>query len=241
MKYALKNITIINLLLLAGIGYMFTQTLPPFLNVSVPYTLPSQKQREGIGGVEHYGFSPPSPAEYALIGEENLFHPERRIPPEKKVEPELPKPDFILYGTMIADDVAVAYLEDLKAPRTTPGRGKRQIAVKRGDSMSGFTLRELEADKIVMVRGEERIVVHMMNKQKPKQRDSSTTASQQAQAPAKQHQPPQQAPPTPPPPPKASPPKEVQPPKQDTVVRPPPPPRSSFEATVMEYFDELKR
>lgn len=220
---------------------MVTQTLLPLQNASITDTLPARKQREGTVDVEHHSFSPPSPADYVLIGEENPFHPERRIPPEKKAEPELPKPDFILYGTLIMDDIAVAYLEDLKAPRTTPGRGKRQIAIKRGDSMSGFTLREIQADSIVMVRGEERILVHMMNQQKPKQRDSTTTASQQARAPAKQSQQPQHTAPTPPPPPKAAQPREVQPSKQDTVVRPPPPPRSSFEATVMDYFDERRR
>lgn len=228
LKYLLKNITIINLLLFAGIGVIFTYAVLPLLNLRLTYTPPQQKQTHGSAGIKHQDFLPPSPADYTLIGEENLFHPERTIPPEKKVEPELPKPDFILYGTMISDDIAVAYLEDLKVPRTTPGRGKRQLAVKKGDTMSGFTLWEIQADRVVMVRGEENLMVHMMNKQKPKQRDAPTTASRQTP-----EQQPQQAQVTAAPP-KTATAKDV-PPRQDTVVRPPP--RSAFEATVRDFFD----
>jgi hypothetical protein len=80
---------------------------------------------------------------------------------------------------MLSDDLSLAYLEDLKAPRNTPGRGKRQVALKKGDSLSGFVLKEIETDKITMVRGEEKLIVAMNDPQKAKAREvaAATTAA----------------------------------------------------------------
>lgn len=80
----------------------------------------------------------------------------------------MPKPEFVLYGTLITNDISFAYLEDTKAPRNTPGRGKRQIAMKKGDTLSGFNLKEINVDSIVMARGEEKITIYVYNTQKPK-------------------------------------------------------------------------
>jgi len=118
-----------------------------------------------------------SPSDYMLISEENLFHPERRIPPEKKVEQPLPKPEFVLYGTLITNDTGFAYLEDAKAPRSTPGRGKRQITLEKGDTLSGFNLKEVKVDSIVMARGEEKITIYVYKKNNPKKRESMAPPS----------------------------------------------------------------
>jgi len=170
VKYFFKNVTIFNILLLTAIIYMANYSILPFLHTQIKYSLPSQKQPAKAAEANQAEFSSPSPADYLIISEENLFHPERIIPPEKKVEQELPKPDFVLYGTMVSDDISLAFLEDLKAPRNTPGRGKRQVALKKGDMFSGFTLKEIDADKIVMVRGEEKMIVSVVDPQKPKTR-----------------------------------------------------------------------
>ncbi len=100
-----------------------------------------------------------SPQEYRAIADQNLFHPDRIIPPEKKPESVLPKPEFVLYGTLITPDLKMAYLEDKKAPVTTPGRGTRQSALKMGESLSGFRVAEIQVDKVVLTRGEETIQV----------------------------------------------------------------------------------
>ena len=180
MKYYFKNITVLNVLLLIAIISMANYSLLPFFNTQIKYVLPSEKPPAETAEGKQAEFSPPSPSDYTIISEENLFHPERKIPPEKKAEVvvELPKPDFILYGTMVSDDLSIAFLEDLKAPRNTPGRGKRQVALKKGDSFSGFTLKEIEQEKIVMLRGEETIIVSVIDSQKPKTRAIVTPASQ---------------------------------------------------------------
>ena len=226
VKYFFKIVTLLNTLLLGAIIFMVTYTLLPFLNMNIQYTLPAQKKAVGGEEANQAEFSPPSPSDYTLISEENLFHPERRIPPEKKVEPELPKPDFVLYGTMVSDDLNVAYLEDLKAPRTTPGRGKRQTAVKKGDVFGGFTLIQVAADSIVMVRGEETLMVHVIDKRKTKMRESALTEDKKGQAkPAQSNK--QSV---------GSAAKEPLPsPKQPSAI---PPPKTPFESAVRDFFDK---
>ena len=114
-----------------------------------------------------------SPSDYTIIGEQNLFHPLRLIPVEKPPAPPLPVPEFVLYGTLFTGDMSVAYLEDKKAPQTTAGRGKRQTALRRGEAMSGFVLIEVDADKVVLARGEEKITVTL---QAPKVRETPAAA-----------------------------------------------------------------
>jgi len=115
----------------------------------------------------------PSPQEYRDIADQNLFHPERIIPPEKKPEAILPKPEFVLFGTLITPDLKVAYLEDKKAPVSTPGRGQRQTALKIGESLSGFRLKEIMTDKVVMTRGDETLQVLLQEPGSSKARGTS--------------------------------------------------------------------
>ena len=114
-----------------------------------------------------------SPQEYRAIADQNLFHPDRIIPPEKKPESVLPKPEFVLYGTLITPDLKMAYLEDKKAPVTTPGRGTRQSALKIGESLSGFRVTEIQADKVILTRGEETIQVLLQEPGSSKARETT--------------------------------------------------------------------
>jgi hypothetical protein len=119
-----------------------------------------------------------------MVGENNLFHPERIIPAEKKEEKQLPKPEVVLYGTTISDDLKIAYLEDLKAPKSTPGRGRRQLSLRKGDSLGGFILKEISTDKIVMVRGEEVLTVSIYDSHKKAKKlvPAAATAAKAPQA-----------------------------------------------------------
>lgn len=119
-----------------------------------------------------------SPADYMVVAEQNPFHPERKIPVEKKAEKPLTKPEFVLYGTLITDDISITYMEDLKAPVSTPGRGKRQSPLRIGQSLSGFTLKEIEPEKVVMVRGEERMTVYLNDPNTQKKRETVVAATQ---------------------------------------------------------------
>ncbi len=177
-RYIFKNITLLNTLLASIIILMSQYSVLPLLNMHTKYVLPSQKKAVKEEKGTPVQSNTPSPSDYNVIAEENLFHPERKIPPENKDEPPpLPKPDVLLYGTLITDNTSVAYVEDLKSLRNTPGRGRRQTALKKGDSLSGFTIKEISVDSIVMVRGDETMTVSVLDPQKRKARGVLTTPS----------------------------------------------------------------
>jgi len=181
IKPLVRNINLLNVVL-SSVALVFAlYTLFPLLDVRIKYALPVPGKTPGIAKGKTDELQTPSVTEYAVISEKNLFHPDRQIPVEKKVEQPLPKPDFVLFGTLITGGTSLAYLEDLKAPRNTAGRGKRQIALKKGDTLSGFTLKEIEADKIVMVRGDETITIPV----NPRDRNVPTTATTAAATPQK--------------------------------------------------------
>ena len=189
MKKLFQNITTANILLLAAAIFMASYWLMPFAASQSAFSPPPPKPKSPAAEADHGEFSPPSSADYAVIPDENLFHPDRIIPPEKKAEQDLPKPEFVLFGTMISDDVSLAFVEDARSPRSTPGRGKRQISLKKGDMLSGYILKEIEQDKIVMVRGEDQMTVSVVDARKPKTREAVSTAGiqppvQPAQQPA---------------------------------------------------------
>jgi type II secretory pathway component PulC len=160
LKSLIKHVNILNIILLSIAIFASYHLYYQVFKAKAVYTIPVKEKSKEQKPQEHSEDAKTiSPLEYTIITDQNLFHPERRIPPEKKAGQELPKPEFVLYGTLITGDTKIAYIEDLKAPRTTPGRGKRQTALKIGQTMGGFKLEEIYDDKIVMVRGEEKIEV----------------------------------------------------------------------------------
>jgi hypothetical protein len=175
LKSVIKNISLINILLISVATLFASYILLPLLEVKVGFSTPSPKKNVETLEEEETQTQTPSITEYAVITDGNLFHPERKIPVEKKVEEPLPKPDFLLFGTLITDGVSLAYLEDAKAPRNTAGRGKRQVALKKGDSFSGFTITKIEPDKVTMVRGNEKIVIAISDH--PRERTPAPAAS----------------------------------------------------------------
>jgi hypothetical protein len=177
IRYILKSINTINLLLAAVLLFMVGYLLLPLSRATtvpaVPQAKPAAKQPEA----PQAPVEPPSAAaDYVMIADRNLFHPERVIPVEKKEEKPLPKPDFVLYGTLIDGDTKIAFMDDLKTPFTTPGRGKRQHSIAQGGNLSGFVLSEVHADKVVMTRGEEKISVLLDDRQNKRSGPVETTA-----------------------------------------------------------------
>ncbi len=158
--YLAKSVNVLNCLFMLAAAAAAYDVIVPLLNTKIQATLPA------IGNVETEMAPPaslqnPSPSDYAPVVEQNLFHPERKIPEEKKAVSETiaPKPDLVLHGTLITDNLSIAYIEDRKSPYATPGRGARQQQLRAGDSVSGYILRDVEPNRIVLVKGEEKIVV----------------------------------------------------------------------------------
>jgi len=159
---------VLNGLLAAAVVTVASFTVLPFLNLDTQMSLPAAKETAERSGEKSVLPQNYSPADYAVISEQNLFHPERKIPPEKKDETAIPRPDVVLYGTLITDDMSMAFVEDKKAPYSTPGRGKRQVSLKKGDNLNGYILREVETNRIVLVKGEDKIVVMLNEGEKRK-------------------------------------------------------------------------
>jgi type II secretory pathway component PulC len=185
LRRVLKNFNLLNCLLVAAaLVFIITFLLPQRdSNLTI---VPSSLKKKPVEKTQNEPpkAQNPSPMEYVVVADENLFHPERRIPPEKKAEAVLPKPEFVLFGTLIAPNLSIAYMEDKKAPVTTPGRGNRQTTLKKGELLSGFTLKEIMKDRVVMARGEETIQVSLENPGSPKKRETlQTTPGSQPQLP----------------------------------------------------------
>ena len=152
-----------NIVILALLVATIIFVITPLFRMTLKFSLPQVKAKtlEEEAAPAEKAQATLSPADYLMIGENNLFHPDRRIPPEKTEEKLLPKPELVLYGTIITKDMSVAYVEDKKAPKTTQGRGDRQQVTKKGDVFGGFVLREIGTDRITLVRGDETMIVYL--------------------------------------------------------------------------------
>ncbi len=168
-----KSINVLNGLLILAVAASTHYFVIPILNPEIRTVLPAVHPVERTPASLPESPGTPSFADYLMVSEKNLFHPERRIPPEKKEvtmeKPVIPKPDLILYGTLITDTLSIAYIEDRKAPYSTPGRGKRQTPLKKGESVGGYVLREIEPHRIVLTLGEEKLIVLLDIKDKKRE------------------------------------------------------------------------
>lgn len=176
LRYILQNITVLNIILMAILLTLGYTTVLPLVDMDIQLALKTPKKIETEEAPSNEPAQTPMLTDYMIIAEQNLFHPERKIP-EKKEEKQLPKPEFVLYGTLITEEASIAYMEDMKAPHNTAGRGKRQKAIQKGSMFSGFILSEVHHEKVVMVRADERIEVRVTDQQNKKQRTTETTSS----------------------------------------------------------------
>lgn len=176
MRYILKSMNTLNLFLATVLLFIAGYLLLPLSRSATVPAVPQAKPAAKQPGAPQAPVEPPSAAaDYVMIADRNLFHPERIIPVEKKEEKPLPKPDFVLYGTLIDGDTKIAFMDDLKTPYTTPGRGKRQLSIARGGNLSGFVLSEVHTDKVVMTRGEEKMTVMIDDRQHKRSGHVETT------------------------------------------------------------------
>jgi len=181
-RYIIRQINLINVLLTGALAF-FIYMLFSLVNAAFDFKLPSAKSpgdavaEEGAKAAES---ALPSPDNYTIITEQNLFHPDRKIVAGAKGSAPLVRPDFVLYGTMMTDNTNIAFLEDLKEPRTTPGRGKRQRTLSLGDKLSGYTLSEVYTDRVVMVNGDDRIELAVIDPSKQREREVVSAAKESA-------------------------------------------------------------
>ena len=163
----IRHVNILNLLIIAAAIGFYLYFLNPLLTTSVTVELPSPKEMSLETETRVDQTKKASIADYTLIGEQNLFHPDRVIPAgkmeksEKKEAVSAPRPELVLHGTMILNGLKMAYVEDKKATAAAPGRGARQLVVKEGDSIGGFILKQVTESMIVLANGEEQITLYL--------------------------------------------------------------------------------
>jgi hypothetical protein len=219
-RYLLQSLNVLNLLMTAvAIGF-FIYFLNPLLGAPISVKVPAPNESSPGVPVRIDETTKLSIADYSPIREKNLFHPDRVIPEEKKTSaPITPsKPELILHGTMMTSELKIAYLEDKKAAPKTPGRSAKYIVVKEGDNVSGYTLKQITENMIVLANGEEQMTLYLDELKDRKGEITGPTRAPVQATPA-----PTQIAPGPATPPPAQRPSVLQPP----LSAPPSPPRGS--------------
>lgn len=158
--------TVLNGFLLLIIASCIYLIVLPFVNMDIRVPASVLNKTGAETAIRTTESTNSSPIDYALIADQNLFHPERKIPPEKAAEKVVPRPEIVLYGTLISNEVSIAYLEDKKSPRTTPGRGKRQTAAEKGYNLNGYILQQIYPDSVVFVKGDDRMLIRLEDGEK---------------------------------------------------------------------------
>ena len=195
-QYLIRNVNVLNLILVAVAAVVFFYVLNPILQESTAVAIPSAREESAQPAVSGKNFegSQLTSADYAVIGDKNLFHPDRVIPPEKKkvdAAKEKAKPELVLHGTMITDQTKLAYIEDKKAPASSQGRGVRQITLKEGDQIAGYKLTQVTDKMIVLTNGGEQVTLYL---DELKERKTETTmTAKPVGAPSAQQAPPRAA------------------------------------------------
>ena len=176
MGYLMRSINLLNILLaaaaVAAAHYIVSPAINKERNFSPPAVKTAPAPAAGEGQKQKVRSEPAGPPnDFMLIADQNLFHPERKIPVEKPQAAQPPlKPALVLFGTLITGNMRVAYVDDIKAPLTTPGRGKRMRVLKIGDMVGDFMLIEIDPDKIILARGSEVMTVDLADPKGKRQR-----------------------------------------------------------------------
>ena len=84
----------------------------------------------------------PAKENFAVIVERPLFSPSRRPPAVSAAAAPIPAPDFSLFGVVISAGEPFALVK--------PSTGGDPVRITEGESMSGWTVARIEADRILV-------------------------------------------------------------------------------------------
>lgn len=164
----LRHFNVANLVLLAAAVLLYIGGVHPLLTadpvrLSLQGLRPLPTSPQAVGQSEAARTADrrvPPVLDYITVSEQNLFHSTRKMPAGGgREEQQALRPDLVLHGTLVADGLEVAYVTDRRAPRTSPGRGERQTILKKGDHVGGYILSEIGADRIVLAKGDDKLVI----------------------------------------------------------------------------------
>lgn len=161
-----KRLLLLNLVLVSGAVVFSVQLVRSFLAAPA---LPSPRGAPALQAAapptEERARVPVPLATYDVVASKNLFNPSRSETGTASVAP-VTKP--LLYGIVLKNGTPAAFLED---PVT-----KKVTSYKVGDSLAGGQLERIEADRVVIRRGEGTFEVLLRDPQKPRAVAAAPTA-----------------------------------------------------------------
>jgi hypothetical protein len=91
---------------------------------------------------------------YQIIAQKDLFRPSRTELKSEAIKSPLPlTPPPKLFGVVIMDNDRIAILED-------PSSNRRKT-YRTGEGVGDFTISEIEKEKVILLRGEEKVAVNL--------------------------------------------------------------------------------
>jgi len=163
IKLMLRHINILNILLIFILIGISIDTYRDFLSAVKleKLKIPSMDKKD-TSVQQNIPAEPkiPSMTEYVVIAEKNLFHPDRKLLENKEKLKQIPKiiPDIVVYGTIIEDNFKVAFIEDKRNIFRSSGRGIRQKTIKIGDEISGYKVKDITENSIVLTSTVDEII-----------------------------------------------------------------------------------
>ncbi|MGE5790171.1 MAG: hypothetical protein ACM33C_04845 [Syntrophaceae bacterium] len=118
-RWLISNLTLLNVLLAVLLPCAVIYGAWPFFGPGIDVAPAAVAEPAAAPAVVATAAAPGhSPVDFAVVAEQNLFHPERRLPQGK--DHALPRPDVVLYGTLIKGETSIACVEDRKSPPSFP-------------------------------------------------------------------------------------------------------------------------
>lgn len=144
---------------------------------------------EAMQGAETSGSAtaPPPESRFEVIALRPLFNPDR-LPAKAEVAPAPETgsdslPDLVATGIIMAGEDSVAILE----PSRLGSKGQR-LMLRKGDTVQGWTVEAIEADRITLSKGEESGQILLKKDESPAPRQPIRPQNQQRQQPVQQPQ-----------------------------------------------------
>ena len=139
------------LIIIALLGYGFFKVLANPLNIPFEATQQIQADKKDTMSRRQVNLNESA---YLVIVEKDLFRPSRTDPKtDSGTQISHPSELLKLFGTIIMNNEKIAILEDPSTKKSKP--------YHINDSLSGFVITDIQKDKIVVLRGDEKIEIKL--------------------------------------------------------------------------------
>lgn len=146
-------INLILLIILGLLGYKFIKVLVNPIDIPAKSTLQIQVDKKNIAGRRKVNLNE---GEYIVIARKDLFRPSRSAPESGDAfHISRPSESLKLFGTIIMNNDKIAIMEDPYTKTSKP--------YHLNDSISGFIITDIQKDKIIVLRGSEKIEIKLRN------------------------------------------------------------------------------